>query len=85
MSAHTPGPWEIGRIPTRKRRQIAGVCIDISAGENTIARVWATLPAHQRAADDARLIAAAPELLAALKDVFRLIDEGFRPGHHEGW
>ena len=56
MSEHTPGPWIVG-----------------DGGKSLV--VWSdstcSLPVAEarRSAEDARLIAAAPELLAALKEV----------------
>ena len=56
MSEHTPGPWIVG-----------------DGGKSLV--VWSDSPCSlpvaeaRRSAEDARLIAAAPELLAALKEV----------------
>jgi hypothetical protein len=59
MSKHTPGPWRV---------ETAGLNIDrrpmiIAKGEHFIAEIDS-----DRAKADARLIAAAPELLKALKN-----------------
>ena len=68
----TPGPWayeeETGRIYYADG--------DV---EPTIAFVYLdnTLPEQSKA--DARLIAAAPELLAALEHVYTLVDPGVSP------
>lgn len=57
---HTPGPWRVeapkpARYPAHR----------ILAATGYVAEV--TIMAHNPASDDARLIAAAPELLAALE------------------
>ena len=57
MSKYTPGPWEIHSHPTKK-------CQIISKDTVQIAHVWETLPTF-----NARLIAAAPEMLGTLQDV----------------
>lgn len=62
MSAHTPGPWAYR--PSNSGHFIAG------AGENSgyLAEVR-QCRSKQDVRADARLIAAAPDLLAALRDV----------------
>lgn len=80
MSAHTPGPWEakplrIGAAITvydKKDRPIATTCSNTTA---------ATMEMH-RAGEvqaNARLIAAAPELLAALQEANQYINQLSRP------
>jgi hypothetical protein len=56
MSAHTPGPWRIKEMPNREGL----ICV---VPDNNLAVADCCDIA------DARLIAAAPELLAALLDV----------------
>ena len=67
MSAqHTPGPWTIGKR-----------AIDLSVSDRSDYDVWALLPIRngmnevafvfEKDTDNARLIAAAPDLLAALQ------------------
>jgi len=54
---HTPGPWRVNAH-------------DICAGSDAVAGVYGTTGyAPEEAQANARLIAAAPDLLAALKDV----------------
>ncbi len=67
MSTHTPGPWvaNCGAVETVERRGSASSVIAYGIESNT----------------DARLVAAAPDLLAALTELYRLgeqenIDEG---------
>lgn len=55
MSGHTPGPWRAVRSPHGKRYQ----CVQIGADDTYT--TLEVLPA------DARLMAAAPDLLAALR------------------
>ena len=62
MSAFTPGPWKAVFVGTNLR----GNLFDIEAGGRVLADA-----VHE---DDARLIAAAPELLEALKGL--LHDDG---------
>lgn len=66
MSKHTPGPWHIDPIKAHangNRRIMAEQCTPV-----------AVVPEHLAA--DARLIAAAPDLLTALKQAVKL--NGFR-------
>ena len=66
MSKHTPGPWHIDPIKAHangNRRIMAEQCTPV-----------AVVPEHLAA--DARLIAAAPDLLDALKQAVKL--NGFR-------
>lgn len=68
MSAHTPGPWTVG-----ERRSILGRAFDKS--EKQI--VDQVRGGSREAADaNARLIASAPDLLAALKTI-RAYREGY--------
>lgn len=74
MNKHTPGPWE--RTP-------GDSVIDIAADGKHIAIVgsspyWKRFTATDEA--DARLIAAAPDMLAALRNVQRLIAEAAETG-----
>lgn len=62
MKAHTPGPWE--NIGTKKASHIF-------AGGKQIARV--PVMSHEEGAN-ARLIAASPDLLAALKAMVAAFD-----------
>jgi hypothetical protein len=64
MSAHTPGPWEL-RQSTRHGYWF----IDYPQQEGS-----ATLTKLDCDEADARLIAAAPELLEALKDAIEIIE-----------
>lgn len=63
---HTPGPWEVD-----------GEDILANSGDTTVAMTFWT---NQRCPDDecranARLIAAAPELLAACEELLKLVDD----------
>lgn len=61
MSKHTPGPWEVG---PQHHGQVAVWQSDFPA-------VVATCGRQDDAEANARLIAAAPDLLAALKETLR--------------
>ena len=71
MSAHTPGPWTA--VPDQRPTRRALRTFAVGAGGVEIATVWESAPARAlelgevsaRVDADARLIAAAPELLAA--------------------
>lgn len=67
MSGHTPGPWEIdGLDPYNKA---FGISARNAEGYKTPVVVWRGMgrPASEEGKANARLIAAAPDLLAALK------------------
>jgi hypothetical protein len=55
-TTHTPGPWKVS--------QPSGNYIDTAAGHSVAALTFSATPA------DAHLLAAAPELLAALDEIF---------------
>lgn len=72
MSGHTPGPWKVTKFGTifsavvvrsLNDGAIALVCEHLQPGKNLLCR--------KTMAANARLIAAAPTLLAALEDVVR--------------
>jgi hypothetical protein len=71
MSKHTPGPWYIDPIKAHangNRRIMAEQCTPV-----------AVVPDHLVA--DARLIAAAPDLLTALHEIAEWTDRYTTPGH----
>lgn len=74
-SAHTPGLWKICNVPGRDALAV----YDNQANEY-IATVWHSERDPKEGAANARLIAAAPDLLAALKEVVRLSDR-----QHDAW
>lgn len=63
MSKHTPGPWCVRDLPTAQR--YIGPSNDGGASSVALVLARVNLPDEQIAAD-AKLVAAAPELLAAL-------------------
>ena len=75
MSKHTPGPWTMETVRTS-----AGVCFKVGPfpwkrGELNHACIYADYPSsadHAQCEANARLIAAAPELLALAERVARL-------------
>jgi len=71
MSKHTPGPWYIDPIKAHangNRRIMAEQCTPV-----------AVVPDHL--VGDARLIAAAPDLLTALHEIAKWADRYTTPGH----
>lgn len=81
-ASHTPGPWRIAYAETEARWPVVAVDDDACPGyDNEIAEIggivatrgregnWLPDPAADTVMANARLIAAAPDLLAALKDV----------------
>ena len=65
--SHTPGPWKL----EHDWREQPGAIIILSADNQIVADAWA--PRIERVAN-ARLIAAAPELLEALKSAVARLD-----------
>lgn len=62
MSEHTPGPWRVARGSQ------SGVYHILGADLHEVAQIWGTFAAAH-SAEDAHLIAAAPDMLAALEAV----------------
>lgn len=83
MSKHTPGPWRIVRARGASKAAINGAQIRTEAGLHitSITHV-ADKPISQKAAD-ARLIAAAPEMLEALRMVVRHLHAPGGDGYEE--
>ena len=86
LSAHTPGPWRIETSPVRKTPCVFGgpqfntwICGEIQS--NNVTRIDTA-----ECIANARLIAAAPEMLAALRNVQKLIAEAAMTGFncHDG-
>jgi hypothetical protein len=72
---HTPGPWIVG---DQRRRDPGCILIHTSSGES-IASAWNLMRPDGSGPDtpmeaNARLIAAAPDLLAACKSAMELLD-----------
>ncbi len=63
--AHTPGPWTI--LPNRVC--VIGPCAEDEGGSALVAMCAAARRDNDECAANARLIAAAPELLAALEEL----------------
>ena len=89
MSKHTLGPWSVGEVSHKKQRvDIDSLHADQTVGHQTwrgLARAYGCkdMPAEGTAAmlANARLIAAAPELLDALRGMLALDDEHHQRGH----
>jgi hypothetical protein len=74
MSAHTPGPWKVDQ-----QRRAHGYNVAVFSGDIAVADVpgIGKDPANDPEADaNARLIAAAPELLGALDDLAWIVEAG---------
>ena len=76
-TTHTPGPWCVRDLPTGQR--YIGPSSDGGAPSVALVLSRVNVP-EERLAADARLVAAAPELLAALQ---ALVD--FHPGTKNRW
>ena len=78
MTEHTPGPWTVGRFRFRKRgRDCSRVAVQGPDSHYIVDGVYQTSQSHNdEAEDNARLIAAAPDLLAALKAFVNRADFG---------
>ena len=68
MSKHTPGPWVVYDDSNDGKTNR----IEIAARGKTVARIYHSVPAEDL--PNARLIAAAPDLLEALKDTLQLLE-----------
>jgi len=68
MSKHTPGPWVVYDDSNDGKTNR----IEIAARGKTVARIYHSVPAEDL--PNARLIAAAPDLLDALKNIVNLWD-----------
>src|ERR1043166_1098245 len=80
QARHTPGPWRSVRISTGQRSgKEEGMCFRIEAPEASSEARWDVAltyykPAFEEAEANARLLAAAPELLAACKAALSKLD-----------
>jgi hypothetical protein len=87
MSAHTPGPWSIGMSCD----MTPAVCVPVPPGEGSsfvvahINRMPRMGIVQGCAEANARLIAAAPELLAALRAILDECSPDKRPYSTESW
>lgn len=67
---HTPGPWKVGRVPLRLEVDESPIPIIYTHdGGLEIAQVRTSAPEPGERETNARLIAAAPELLEALHKI----------------
>lgn len=77
MSKHTPAPWRVGFSSFTVEAGSMKIC-DIRGWGHLTGTGGLNLP-HDKAKEvqdaNADLIAAAPELLSALKDIFQMMDE----------
>lgn len=79
MSKHTPGPWELHGILIAKFGEHHAMICQLSEPRASTELRHEELrigsPHHAEAYANARLIATAPELLAACKDTFDVLTE----------
>lgn len=85
MTQHTPGPWYAVQFEKNARYQIVNQAARLSqSGARFIAELrgplWPGVPQGPEIDANANLIAAAPDLLAALKAVVELSDR-----KHDAW
>lgn len=77
MSKHTPGPWEVRYGCVSDADEGFGIGSKVDPAFGTVAECWpctTTLHKRQTLAANARLIAAAPDLLAELRHLVRLLE-----------
>ena len=81
MSRHTPGPWVI-RDANDRRASYDGH-FDVVSDGLTVCTCWLAADKSETGEENARLIAAAPELAEALTDLTELLERlyGFRLGN----
>lgn len=79
MSGHTPGPWKAYPEALFNGTHVAGRCPIVRAGYLRIARVdrisISSRKMDQEGEFNARLIAAAPDLLEACREVLDTVEE----------
>lgn len=83
MSKHTPGPWRVGISENRKDGTTIVQIEPVDRSQLAVGYSWSVSP--ETALHYARLMAAAPDLLASCKEVAVMLDElcevfGKRPG-----
>lgn len=84
MSAHTPGPWMVGGpYPS------VSVCVEVDPGDRETPPTWEPVcvvdqrtegEVNRQALVDAHLIAAAPDLLEALKELVDIVEGHLNDG-----
>lgn len=79
MSHHTPGPWTVHENTTRDKNgswfEIRGQLIDIAHIPASTNPMWDWVAGYQTAIKNVSLIAAAPELLEALKAMMSIVND----------
>ena len=70
MSKHTPGPWKAVQVP--REQDGPAYCFEIEAGPDVVADVYDLFGDGGESA--ARLIAAAPDLLAELRSILEFLE-----------
>ncbi len=80
MTSHTPGPWQVVPADQAVTPWIVGDKDGGSIADCSPPGPWMK---KAQAAANARLIAAAPVMLAALKELAKLGREGMKPNYRE--
>lgn len=84
MSKHTPGPWKVKRGNSGERAPFIVCTFGSNTGEDY--NIVAKQPVHGNEKDDARLIAAAPDLLAACEAAKKHLEPDLvEPGRTVFW
>ena len=73
---HTPGPWVVRKERELNEYDVQEIYIDTVNGPTSIASVWNPDRENEESESeyDAKLIAAAPDLLAALQRFIKFVD-----------
>lgn len=81
MSGHTPGPWEYIDGSKTASMQFGPVCVIRGSGKQIASFSWQSpsvnFPSKDESQANARLIAAAPELLEALERILEVRVNGW--------
>ena len=86
MSSHTPGPW-VAAGPAVKAPKAMGLPVAQCLKAATASASGRAVISEEEAAANARLIAAAPDMLVALVDAEEALaaEADIRGGHDEGY
>lgn len=88
LTAHTPGPWNVDQGKPTKTRGIDIIGPNtrhVVASVHFPSEVWSSVESQTRARATARLIAAAPDLLAALELMTDQYEQVCHDNNVMGW